>query len=129
MTGYICLISSFSNEIAYSNWTIWNNQFVNIQPYMLSTSSIFSYVVNRCFYCNVSFWIYFHYILSVCDRGRCDRDRMVVGFTTTYVIYLYSHKPLHFTIRYRDVQSHETNLDKSTNCQFSRFSAWGDRFW
>jgi hypothetical protein len=87
-----------------------NYHTINIQPYMLSTSSIFSYVVNRCFYCNVSFWIYFHYILSVCDRGRCDRDRMVVGFTTTYVIYLYSHKPLQFTIRYRDVQSHETIL-------------------
>jgi len=25
------------------------------------------------------------------ERGRCGRDRMVVGFTTTYVIIVYHH--------------------------------------
>ena len=31
--------------------------------------------------------------------------------------------------KFRFVRSKLKSIDKSTNCQFSRFPAWGDRFW
>ena len=46
-----------------------------------------------------------------CDRGRRGRDRMVVGFTTTYAISAYHHGCREFESRPgRDVQHYVIKL-------------------
>ena len=37
------------------------------------------------------FYVCHGVFISICIRGRCGRDRMVVGFTTTYAISAYHH--------------------------------------
>jgi hypothetical protein len=38
--------------------------------------------------------------LPMARRGRCGRDRMVIGFTTTYAIIAYHHKSCEFLLNY-----------------------------
>ena len=58
---------------------------------------------------------YNNVLIAKCDilmlRGRCDRDRMVVGYTTTYGISAYHHRCCEFESRTkRDLQHYVIKL-------------------
>jgi len=66
------------------SWVVLGNDSLDMKL-------VFRYEQNKIYDCENTVWRENTLFFSYAHRGRCGRDRLVVGFTTVYAIIAYNH--------------------------------------
>jgi hypothetical protein len=87
------------DDSGYVKMTIAGTRVDKPHPYFVKYKRYVSYSPAFNFSLFISLACLFYILSDLSMRGRCGRDRMVVGFTTTYAISAYHHWCLMLWVR------------------------------